>query len=203
METATTTSGPWATLIRFAWRVLLPVAAFMMLALAVARLADIPVTDLLRDATAVMDGPWYAGLFSTTGVALWAAAAAMSLLALAAKPTEGLRSLLIFGGVLSLILGADDAYLLHETIKNEIGIPSIVTIGIYGLVAVALLYPARHYLRSRSDVSVFIVGIALFALSVVLDAAGEAGLPTPPLSAILEDVRADPGKYTKGMIKVF
>jgi len=188
METTTTTSGPWATLFGFALRVLLPVGAVMVLMLLVARLADVPVTDLLRDATAVLDGPWYAGLFSTTGIALWAAAGAMSLLALAAKPTVGLRSLLIFGGVLSLILGADDAYLMHETIKNEIGIPSVVTIGIYGVVAIALLLPARHYLRARPDLSIFIVGVALFTLSVILDAAGEAGLPTPPLSAVIEDI---------------
>lgn len=188
METATSTSGPWATLFRFGLRILLPAAAFIVLVLAVAKLSDVPVTDLLRDVTAVLDGPWYAGFFSTTGIGLWAAAAAICLLALYAKPAEGARSLLIFGGVMSLILFADDAYLLHETIKNEIGVPSFLTIAIYGVIAIALIYPARHYLRARPDLIVFILGVALFALSVLLDAAGEAGLPTPPGSGVVEDI---------------
>jgi hypothetical protein len=168
--------------------VLAPLALLFLLALTAAYLRDVPVTDLLRDPTATLEGPWYTGLFSTTGVALWAAAGAMCLLTLATQVSGGARSLLIAGGVISLMLGADDAYLLHETLKNGIGIPSPVTIAIYGIVAIVLLRPAWSYLTSRPDLVVFWVAIAFFAVSVILDAAGELDLPTPPLSAVIEDM---------------
>ncbi len=168
--------------------ILVPVLVLMLCALGLAYLWDIAVTDLLRDPSATLDGPWYVGLFSTTGIALWASTAAMCLLTLSARPTGEARSLIVAGAVISLILGIDDGFLIHETLKNGIGIPSPVTIGIYGIVAIVLLRPAWGHLRGRSDVIVFWTALALFALSVILDAAGELGLPTPPLSAVIEDI---------------
>jgi hypothetical protein len=145
------------------------------------------VTDLLRDPSATLDGAWYVGLISIAGVALWAAAAAICLLCLGAGPTPGQRSLLLAGGVTSVILGADDAFLLHEAIKNGMGIPSPVTIGIYGVIAIVMFWRAWPYLKTRPDLAVFVAAVVLFGISVVLDAAGEANLPTPPYSAVIED----------------
>jgi hypothetical protein len=168
--------------------VLLPLLALMLVTLGIAYIADVPVTDLLRDASAVLDGPWYAGLFSTTGIALWASAGAMSLLALTAEPSKNLRSLLIAGAVVSFMLGADDGYLIHETVKNEIGIPSPVTIGLYGVVAIILFLPIWRYVLSRPDFVIIATAVGLFAVSVILDVGGELGLPMPPLSSIIEDI---------------
>jgi hypothetical protein len=128
------------------------------------------------------------GLVSIMGVALWAAAAAICLLALHAATTEGERHLLIAGGATSIVLGADDAFLLHEAIKNGLGVPSPVTIAVYGIIAIVLFWRAWPYLRTRNDLSVFLIAVGLFAVSVILDAAGEANLPTPPFSAVIEDV---------------
>jgi hypothetical protein len=168
--------------------VLLPLTVLMAAALGTAYVGDLSVSDLLRDPSAVLDGPWYVGVFSTTGIALWAVAGALCLLTLSSEPSKGARSLLIAGAVMSFVLGADDGYLLHETIKNEIGIPSPVTIGIYGVLAIVLFWPAWRYLRSRPEFMVFVTAVALLATSAILDFAGEAGLPTPPLSPIIEDV---------------
>jgi hypothetical protein len=168
--------------------VLLPLLALMLVTLGVAYISDVPVTDLLRDPSAVLDGPWYAGVFSTTGIALWASAGAMSLLALTAEPSKNLRSLLVASAVVSFMLGADDGYLIHETVKNEIGIPSPVTIGLYGVVAIIVFLPVWRYVLSRPDVVVIATAVALFAVSVILDVGGELGLPMPPLSSIIEDI---------------
>jgi hypothetical protein len=168
--------------------VLVPLLALMLVTLGIAYIADVPVTDLLRDASAVLDGPWYAGIFSTTGIALWAAAGAMSLLALTAEPSKNLRSLLVATAVVSFMLGADDGYLIHETVKNEIGIPSPVTIGLYGIVAIIVFVPVWRYVLSRPDSVVIATAVALFAVSVILDVGGELGLPMPPLSSIIEDI---------------
>ena len=168
--------------------VLLPSSALMVIALGIAYAGDVPVSDLLRDPSAVFDGPWYVGVFSTTGIALWAVAGALCLLTLAAEPSREARSLLIAGAVMSFVLGADDGYVLHETFNSEVGIPSPVTVGVYGILAIVLFRPAWRYLRSRPEFIVFVTAVALLGVSVVLDFAGEAGLPTPPLSAIIEDV---------------
>ncbi len=173
---------------RLVFRVLLPVSAVLVIILGVAYSSDVPVTDLLRDPSATLDGAWYVGLVSIAGVALWAAAAAICLLCLGAETTPGERSLLLAGAVTSIILGADDAFLLHEAIKNGIGIPSPLTIGAYGVIAVILFWRAWPYLKTRPDLIVFILAVGLFAVSVILDAAGEADLPTPPYSAVIEDV---------------
>ncbi len=176
------------TLRRMVLRVLLPVTAFFVLVSGVAYLRGIPVTDLLRDTSAVLDGPWYAGLFSTLGVALWAVAGALCLLALVAEPKGALRSLLIAGAVVSLMFGADDGFVLHETIKNYVGIPSPVTIGTYGLVTVVLFAPNFRHLVRRPDFGILLLAVGLLAISVVLDAAGEAGIGTIPYHEIVEDM---------------
>jgi hypothetical protein len=177
-----------AALSRLLFRVLLPVSAVLVLVMGVAYTSDVPVTDLLRDPSATLEGEWYVGLVSLAGVALWAAAAAICLLCLGGSPTPGQRSLLLAGGITSVILGADDAFLAHEAIKNIMGIPSPLTISVYGVIAVVLFWRAWPYLKTRPDLLVFAAAVVLVAISVVLDAAGEADLPTPPYSAVIEDV---------------
>jgi len=177
-----------AALSRLAFRVLLPVTAVLVMVMGVAYTSDVPVTDLLRDPSATLDGAWYVGLVSIAGVALWAAAAAICMICMSASPTPGQRSLLFAGAVSSVILGADDAFLGHEAIKNIIGIPSPITIGIYGIITLVVFWRAWPYLKTRTDLVVFAVAVLLFGISVTLDAAGEADLPTPPYSAVIEDV---------------
>jgi len=188
MAESISTLDRMSALSRLLFRVLLPVSAVLVMVLGIAYTSDVPVTDLLRDPSATLDGAWYVGLVSIAGVALWAAAAAICVLCLGAEATRGQRSLLLAGAVTSLVLGADDAFLLHEAIKNGIGIPSPVTIGAYGVIAIVLFWRAWSYLKTRPDLAVFVVAVALFAISVILDAAGEADLPTPPYSAVIEDV---------------
>lgn len=168
--------------------VIVPVTAFVSVVLGLALWRDIPVSDLLRDTSATLDGDPYVGLFSTLGIAMWAATASVCLLGLAAKPSSGLRALLLAGGVTSLILGVDDAFLLHETLKRHPGIPSPVTIGLYGAVALVLFGRAWRHLISRKDLAVFLAAILAFATSLALDLGGEADLPTPPYSAVIEDL---------------
>lgn len=187
MAESISTPDRMSALSRLLFRVLLPVSAVLVMVLGIAYTSDVPVTDLLRDPSATLDGAWYVGLVSIAGVALWAAAAAICVLCFGAGPTPGQRSLLLAGAVTSVILGSDDAFLLHEAIKNGIGIPSPVTIGVYAVIAIILFWRAWPYLKTRPDLVVFLVAAGLFAISVVLDAAGEADLPTPPYSAVIED----------------
>lgn len=188
LESTQTASDHWLVFRRFALLVLVPAAIVMVGILAVAKLQDVPVSDLLRDASAVLDGEFYVGMFSTTGIALWAASAAICLLILASSPESSAVPLLVAGAVVSLVLGADDAYLIHETMKNYVGVSSYITIAIYGVAGIVLFWRARQYLMSTPNLSVFASAIVLLGISLALDFAGEAGLWTPPLAAVIEDV---------------
>lgn len=172
-------------------RILLPSLAVMVVALGIAKASSVPVINLLRDPTSVLDGAWYVGLFSNTGMALWACTAAVCLLALAADPPQEARSLLVAGAVTSIMLGADDGYVIHETLERALGVPSPVFVAVYGVVAVVLFLPVRRYLLSKANVIVFFVALAFLAASALLDLVLETDGPVPPLStlsAITEDI---------------
>ena len=143
--------------------VLLPVFVLMIVFLGFAKLSDVPVTNLLRDPNAVLGGAFYVGLFSTAGIALWAAAAAICVLLLSAGVEGQPRTLLTAGAVVSLVAGVDDAYLIHETL------PVRGILYLYGFVTVVLFWRTWRYLIRRPNVSVFVASIVMFALAFMLD----------------------------------
>lgn len=76
---------------------------------------------LTRDTTAIASLPPYAGLLSTFGFFLWAAAGAIAafagwILHVRRDPRKGLRNFLLVSGILTLLLGLDDAFLIHDDI---------------------------------------------------------------------------------------
>lgn len=170
-----------------ATRVLLPLSALLIVSLALAYATEVPVTDLLRDPTSALEAPWYVGVFSTAGVALWISAGAVCVLALSSRDDPATRPLLVAGAVSSLLLGIDDGLLIHETLNLGAGVPPAVTFGMFGLVLAPLFWRARRQVVASPNVSVLVTALGFLATSVGLDLAGELGLPTPPLSAIVED----------------
>jgi hypothetical protein len=85
-----------------------------------------------------------------------------------------------------LVSGIDDLFLVHETVKNSLGFPAPLTVEIYGWIVLGLFHSGRRELGSL-HLTVVVAAVILLAVSVGMDFAGEAGLPTPPLSAIVED----------------
>jgi hypothetical protein len=101
------------------------VAAYVVLALAVIvlRAADVEVLDLFRDPAQLSpflaNHPWKGGL-SMVGSLLWVAAATVCLFAGAVLRAYGGRgrksTFLLATGVLLLLLGLDDAFVVHEEV---------------------------------------------------------------------------------------
>ena len=81
---------------------------------------DIPFGVLSRDPTATLSAPPYVGVLSQLGIFLWAATTAMCAFTLRLLiDHEGSTtsvSFLKWGFVLSLLLGLDDAFLVHESV---------------------------------------------------------------------------------------
>ena len=169
----------------------LPGAALLAVAYVASVTSDVTMRELTQDATTVLEAPFYIGSVSLVGVILWAAAAATCLF-VAASPGGGssdLRRLLLVSGILTLVLLADDAFLLHDEIlpryagiSGELyGIAYIVAMLVY-LVAMRAVIPRTNYLLLGATLALFAVSAAADLGSSVL-----ATLLPSPLGLLLED----------------
>jgi len=97
--------------------VLLPFA-IMFVVFWIGKTNNIEVSDLTRDTAAVLHGHPYDGMISMLGLFLWSASAAICFLTyyvIKVNQSE-MKSIFLFGGMLSLFLGFDDAFELHEVV---------------------------------------------------------------------------------------
>lgn len=114
----------------------------------------VPIQYLTRDPAATTDSLWSLGAQSNVGIMMWAAAAAVPIVAglllwgVAQRRRASL--FLLTSGLLSLLLALDDALLLHEKVlPNGLGIPEGVVYAGYVVIIVAYLaYNALQILRT-------------------------------------------------------
>lgn len=132
----------------------------------------IPSEILTRDPDALFDVPLYYGFLSQVGIFFWAASAAIciysySLLSSAPANAE-FKKFFLASGMLSLLLGIDDAFMLHEQFFPFIGIKEkLIYLTYIGLV---LFYLVRfHAFIFTTEFLVLVVGLSLFAFSVAFD----------------------------------
>jgi len=133
----------------------------------------VDLSDLTRDAVAVTDTHLYVGVLSTTGLMLWAATAGVCLLGAAnlskLPQHRGAAWFLLWAGVLTALLGFDDAFLLHERVfPTYFGLPQKgVYIAYISMILGFLMFFFHRILRT----DYVLLGMALFfmALSVGMD----------------------------------
>jgi hypothetical protein len=86
----------------------------------ISSVTGVSLSDITRDVVAVTDTHLYVGALSTTGLMLWAAASGICLVSAAAliglPQCRGAVQFLLYAGILSALLGLDDAFLLHERV---------------------------------------------------------------------------------------
>lgn len=133
----------------------------------------IPVGKLVRDPVTVADVPIYYGFLSQLGLFIWAATAAVALFSYLALSTSLKRSELarffLFAGCLTLLLGFDDAFLLHEQVLPRVGLSEHVAFVGYALLMIYFLtrfYPTIW----RTDFALLVLALISFGLSIVVDA---------------------------------
>ncbi len=133
---------------------------------------DIPSGSLTRDPSTVFDGQLYIGFLSQIGIFFWAAAASICLFSAQVaffKSTDSeTPKFFLYSGLLSLLLGFDDVFLLHEHFFPFLGIPEhAVYVGYAGCM---LLYVFRfHLMILRTEFLLFGAGLFCFALSMAID----------------------------------
>jgi len=155
-------------------------------------------SDFTRDTTSVLRGAPYVGFLSTVGVALWSATVAVCLLASWVTQGESSRFLL-WSGLISLLLGFDDAFQLHETLQWGGLIPEKVTSGVYVLLLLAYLARfSRHILRT--DYLCLGAALAVFAASQSIDLSHGLFLPIDLLSSIGRYIDLEDGLKFLGIV---
>lgn len=138
-----------------------------------ARATDSELSELTRDVVAVVDTHFYTGALSTTGLMLWAAAAAICLLgAFLVRGTAKHRSsmwFLLCAGALTTLLGFDDAFLLHERVfPIHLGLPEKGVYAVYiGMFATFLVCFMPSILKT--GYLILAVSLVFMALSVGMD----------------------------------
>ncbi|QQE64717.1 hypothetical protein GFS31_13980 [Leptolyngbya sp. BL0902] len=137
------------------------------------RLKDIPVQHFMADPVAVMGQPFYLGFLSQLGIFIWSAMASVCLLTAQTLPRRPglypIRQFFLGSGILSLVLGFDDVFLLHEEVfPAYLGIPEMMVYALYAGLTLAYLWQFRKIIR-RTDYTLLVVAFVGFALSIGLD----------------------------------
>ncbi len=166
--------GPLAQGRRLAVPLAVVLAGVVVVCLGVAFLAHrkgVELSDLTRDPSAVTSTPWYIGLLSFLGFALWAIGAGAALtagLALNDPADRHRRRLLLQAAALTMFLLLDDMLLFHEEVLPNLGVPEKVVYGLYVVVTAGWLVINRRDLL-RTEWILVALAFAGFAASIGLD----------------------------------
>lgn len=139
----------------------------------------VPIGNLTRDPNTVASAPLYTGFFSQIGVFLWSASAAVCIFganALSKHPhILKIKRFLIISGILTLVLGFDDAFLLHESFFPHFGVPEETVLASYA--GFVLFYLVKSY-SVILNTEYILLGMALgfFGISCALDLINPQGI---------------------------
>ncbi len=133
---------------------------------AASRVFDDPVGTLTRDVQDLAGVPWYSGAVSTLIVMISTAVATLALLTVRIVPTGRRRTGLFAALVVSLTL--DDAFLLHEAVGPENGVPQELFLCGYALLAAVLGLGFLRTPRAGTTVA-FLLGLGWLGVSVLAD----------------------------------
>lgn len=148
------------------------------------------IQRLTVDVTALCGVPSYTGLLSNAGVALWLSGAAILFFAAGRVPRQR-RQALLLPALLSLMLGLDDALMLHEELVPQwTGLDDrVVQPGLYCCYA-AMLLGCLPYHRQRMAQPLFLVFLAALAClggSVAVDVLKDSKLLSPRSPLMLDE----------------
>ncbi|HEY4542466.1 MAG TPA: hypothetical protein VIG66_08855 [Noviherbaspirillum sp.] len=132
---------------------------------------DIPTEHLTRDPNAIFDVQMYIGFLSQAGIFVWAATAGICLFCAriaSARAAIELARFALAAGLVTLLLGLDDAFMLHEQFFPFLGIPEKMVYVLYGVCVLAFLLRFRAQILQH-DYLLLALALMLFALSVSLD----------------------------------
>jgi hypothetical protein len=131
-----------------------------------ARWTDHPVETFTKDPSTLAGLPWYTGAVGLGTGVLWFVGGALCLALPPSDRSQQTRRIKLLG-LLMLVLGAEDVFILHEAL-TALSIPSWIYYAAYLILGLAMAWQfrARPY---DAVTAVFIAGGVLLAVSLVWD----------------------------------
>jgi hypothetical protein len=135
--------------------------------------ADVPVGVLLRDPTTTLRGHPLTGLQSNIGVLIWWAGASVCLFcAVALRRAQGhggLRSFLLWSGVITAVLAGDDLFLIHEELAPRyLQLDEKWVVATYGVAVAWYLVTFRSVILD-SEYLLLLAALLFLGSSVLVD----------------------------------
>lgn len=157
------------------------VPGFLLLAGAALQ-RKVPVSHLLRDPVLLTQAPFYAGAISNIGALVWCAAASICLFcaALSRQTTSNQPTskqpickrwdiFLLCSGLITLMLLADDFFLLHEEVyPNYFFISEKIILLAYGVIVLLYLAVFRKTIL-KTNYLLILFAFAFFGISIGID----------------------------------
>jgi len=133
---------------------------------------EIRIGVLTRDPNAIGRLSVYEGFLSQIGIFFWSAAAAICFFSVTilsrVADCHKLKRFLLISGLLTLLLGLDDVFLLHEVVFPHFGIPQNLVLGSY--FGFMVLYLIMFYsLMLETEYVLMAIALFFFGISVFLD----------------------------------
>lgn len=132
---------------------------------------NIPYENLVRDPNAIADFPKYIGFISQFGIFLWFASVGICFMGYFL--TRGIQSVsqkskyLLYFGIFSLMLGLDDAYMLHEELAHR-GLYEEMFFGVYAVMLLVFILKFLKLFFQTHFILLILSGFCL-ASSIAVD----------------------------------
>jgi hypothetical protein len=132
---------------------------------------DIPYENLVRDPNAIANLPKYIGFISQFGIFLWFASVGICFMGYFL--IRGIESVnkkskyLLYFGVFSLMLGLDDAYMLHEELAHR-GLYEEMFFGVYAVMMLVFILKFLKLFFQTHFILLILSGFCL-ASSIAVD----------------------------------
>ena len=156
------------------WVAWLPASFVLAIIVIVNQTQGIAIGYFTRDPAAIAGEFVYFGLVSNLGVIFWMATASVCLFSVTVltvvRGNGRQRRFLLFAGIVTLVLGLDDFFLLHElaTFLSSSNRGEHVFFGVYILAILAFVWRYRDLIL-QTDYLVLFFACTLFGLSIVVD----------------------------------
>jgi hypothetical protein len=128
---------------------------------------DVPLDHFTQDPAAIMNAPFYLGLFSYIGILMWCAAAALCFFTMymvkpANQEKRQQRSFLLFSGLITCLFLLDDLFLLHEVVfPVYLHIPEV---GVYLIYSNAIVFYMVLFRNILLRTEFLILGLSFFMI---------------------------------------
>jgi hypothetical protein len=132
---------------------------------------DIPYENLVRDPNAIANLPKYIGFISQFGIFLWFASVGicfMGYFLIRGIESVNIKSkYLLYFGIFSLMLGLDDAYMLHEELAHR-GLYEEMFFGVYAVMLLVFILKCLKLFFQTHFILLILSGFCL-ASSIAVD----------------------------------